>query len=191
MNVMNPESWTKNFRGFIMRKRHSVKEREKTVRRCLAGKSVKLVSKELGIKDHYIYEWVERYKMYGREGLEKQPYHEWSFEEKREIVSAYQEKGVPLHTVSSRYRVSQSVVSKWAKAVRERGYAALLERKRKGRPPKDMGRPRKKEPETELEKLRAENERLRTENALLKKVQALVAERIAREEGSGRKPSSR
>ena len=188
---MNPESWTKNFRGFIMRKRHSVKEREKAVRRCLAGKSVKLVSKELGIKDNYIYEWVERYKMYGREGLEKQPYHEWSFEEKREIVSAYQEKGVPLHTVSSRYRVSQSEVSKWAKAVRERGYAALLERKRKGRPPKDMGRPRKKEPETELEKLRAENERLRTENALLKKVQALVAERIAREEGSGRKPSSR
>lgn len=45
----------------------------------------------------------------------------------------------------------------------------MLERKRKGRPPKDMGRPRKKEPETELEKLRAENERLRTENALLKK----------------------
>ena len=126
-----------------------------------------------------------------KEGLEKQPYHEWSFEEKREIVFAYQEKGVPLHIVSSRYRVSQSVVSKWAKAVRERGYAALLERKRKGRPPKDMGRPRKKEPETELEKLRAENERLRTENALLKKVQALVAERIAREEGSGRKPSSR
>ena len=188
---MNPESWTKNFRGFIMRKRHSVKEREEAVRRCFAGKSVKLVSKELGIKDYCIYEWVERYKLYGKKGLEKQPYHEWSFEEKREIVFAYQEKGVPLHIVSSRYRVSQSVVSKWAKAVRERGYAALLERKRKGRPPKDMGRPRKKEPETELEKLRAENERLRTENALLKKVQALVAERIAREEGSGRKPSSR
>ena len=76
---MNPESWTKNFRGFIMRKRHGVKVREEAVRRCLAGKSVKLVSKELGIKDHYIYEWVEWYKMYGKEGLEKQPYHEWSF----------------------------------------------------------------------------------------------------------------
>ena len=73
---MNPESWTKNFRGFIMRKKHGVKEREEAVRRCLAGKSVKLVSKELCIKDHYIYEWVERYKMYSREGLEKQPYHE-------------------------------------------------------------------------------------------------------------------
>lgn len=53
-----------------MRKKHGVKEREEAVRRCLAGKSVKLVSKELCIKDHYIYEWVERYKMYGREGLE-------------------------------------------------------------------------------------------------------------------------
>jgi len=187
---MNPESWTKNFRGFIMGNRHTIEDRTKAVKRCLSGQSVKQVAKELGIKDHYIYEWVERYKAYGKKGLEKQSYHEWSFEEKREIVMEYQERGVPLHTVSSRYRVSLSTVSKWAKAVRERGYEALLERKRKGRPPKDMGRPRKKEPETELEKLRAENERLRTENALLKKVQALVAERIAREEGSGRKPSS-
>ena len=188
---MNPESWTKNFRGLIMRKRHTIEERLEAVRRCLLGKSAKQVSKELGIKGHYIYEWVERYRMYGKKGLKRQTYHEWSFEEKREIVFAYQEKGVPLHTVSSRYRVGQGTVSKWAKAVRDRGYEALMERKRKGRPPKDMGRPRKKEPETELEKLRAENERLRTENALLKKVQALVAERIAREEGSGRKPSSR
>ena len=159
------------------------------MRRCLAGKSVKLVSKELGIKDHYIYEWVERYKMYGKEGLEKQPYHEWDFEEKREIVFAYQEKGVPLHIVSSRYRVSQSVVSKWAKAVRERGYAALLERKRKGRPPKDMGRPRKKEPQTELEKLQARVQWLEAENALLKKVKALMEEEESRQRGSGHRPS--
>ncbi|MBP3763684.1 MAG: helix-turn-helix domain-containing protein, partial [Bacteroidales bacterium] len=100
-----------------MSKRHSVKERERAVRRCLAGKSARQVSKELGIRDHYIYEWVERYRMYGRKGLERQPYHEWSFEEKREIVLSYLEKGVPLHAVSSRYRVAQSTVSKWAKAV--------------------------------------------------------------------------
>ena len=112
-------------------------------------------------------------------------------EKKCKIVLEYREKGVPLHLVSARYRVSQSAISRWAKMVADGGYDALRAIRGKGRPPTDMGRPRKKKPETELEKLRAENERLRTENALLKKVQALVAERIAREEGSGRKPSSR
>ena len=188
---MNPKSWTKNFRGFIMRKRHTIEERIKAVRMCQRGHSADHVSKVLGIKDHYVREWVDRYRLYGMEGLMKQPSQELGFEEKSKIVLEYREKGIPLHLVSAQYRVSQSAVSRWSKMVTEGGYDALRAVRRKGRPPKDMGRPRKKEPETELEKLRAENERLRTENALLKKVQALVAERIAREEGSGRKPSSR
>ena len=158
---------------------------------CQRGHSADHVSKVLGIKDHYVREWVDRYRLYGMEGLMKQPSQELGFEEKSKIVLEYREKGIPLHLVSAQYRVSQSAVSRWSKMVTEGGYDALRAVRRKGRPPKDMGRPRKKEPETELEKLRAENERLRTENALLKKVQALVAERIAREEGSGRKPSSR
>ena len=188
---MNPESWTKNFRGFIMRKRHTIEERIQAVRMCQRGHSADHISRELGINGHYVREWVERYRMYGMEGLEKQPLQGLGFEEKCKIVLEYREKGVPLHLVSARYRVSQSAISRWTKMVADGGYDTLRATRRKGRPPKDMGRPRKKEPETELEKLRAENERLRTENALLKKVQALVAERIAREEGSGRKPSSR
>ena len=188
---MNPESWTKNFRGFIMRKRHTIEERIQAVRMCQRGHSADHVSRELGIKGHYVREWVERYRMYGMEGLEKQPSQGLGFEEKCKIILEYREKGVPLHLVSARYRVSQSAISRWAKMVADGGYDALRAIRGKGRPPTDMGRPRKKKPETELEKLRAENERLRTENALLKKVQALVAERIAREKGSGRKPSSR
>ncbi len=188
---MNPESWTKNFRGFIMWKRHTIEERRQAVGMCRRGHSADQVSKELGIDDQYVREWVERYRLYGEKGLEKQPYREPGFEEKCKIILEYRENGVPLHLVSAQYRVSQSAVSRWARTVAAGGYDALRAVRRKGRPPKDMGRPRKREPETELEKLRAENERLRTENALLKKVQALVAERIAREEGSGRKPSSR
>ena len=187
---MNPESWTKNFRGFIMGKRHTIEERERAVRMAMSGYSLSQVSRELGVKRHYVAEWVERYRIHGKKGLEKQPYREWSFEEKQKIVSEFLEKGVLLHLVSARYGVAQCTIQTWVRIVHRGGYEALRENKRKGRPPTDMGRPRKKEPETELEKLRAENERLRTENALLKKVQALVAERIAREEGSGRKPSS-
>ena len=187
---MNPESWTKNFRGFIMRKRHTIEERQKAVRMARSGYSLSQVSRELGVKDYYVAEWVERYRIHGLKGLEKQPYRERSFEEKHKIVSEFLEKGVLLHLVSARYGVAQSTIHRWVRMVRKGGYGTLRETKQRGRPPKDMGRPRKKKPETELEKLRAENERLRTENALLKKVQALVAEHIAREEGSGRKPSS-
>ena len=187
---MNPESWTKNFRGFIMSKRHTLEERLKAIQMVQSGYSMSQVSRELGINDHYVAEWVESYRLEGVEGLVRRPYKEWSFEERCKLISEILEKGVSLHLVSARYGVSQTALHNWLKKVRKGGYDALREIKRKGRPPKDMGRPRKKEPETELEKLRAENERLRTENALLKKVQALVAERIAREEGSGRKPSS-
>ena len=142
---MNPESWTKNFRGFIMRKRHTIEERQKAVRMVTSGYSLRQVSRELGINHHNVAEWVERYRIYGEKGLEKQPYREWSFEEKHKIVSEFLEKGVLLHLVSARYEVSQYTIHKWVRMVRKGGYEALWETKRRGRPPTNMGRPRKKE----------------------------------------------
>ena len=56
-----------------MRKRHTIEERIQAVGMCQRGYSADHVSRELGIKDHYVREWVERYRMYGMEGLEKQP----------------------------------------------------------------------------------------------------------------------
>ena len=96
-----------------------------------------------------------------------------------------------LSEAAIKYDVSDGQIQAWKRKVRESGYDALYETKRRGRPPKNMGRPKKKKPEemTELERLRYENECLRAENALLKKVRALVEEREARLRGIGQKPS--
>ena len=110
---------------------------------------------------------------------------------KERIVRDIQENFLTLYEASVKYDVSATRLTIWLRAVREKGYTALYEYKKPGRPSKDMGRPKKKKPEemTELERLRYENECLRAENALLKKVRALVEEREARLRGTRQKPS--
>ena len=100
------------------------------------------------------------------------------------------EKGVLLSHVLIDYRISRTALESWVRLTRNKGYTALRQSQRRGRPPKDMGRPRKKEPQTELEKLQAENIRLRAENALLKKAKALVEEKKTRAHLNGQKAST-
>ena len=159
-----------------MYKKHSTRERIKAVRLCESGQSYQTVGQLLGINNHYIAEWHERYKLYGMSGLQKQAYHRYSYEEKVKIICEIQNKHVPLHIISAKYRISQSCLEAWCRIVGEKGYAGLQETKQRGRPRKAMGRPKKQEPQTELEKLQEEVEYLRAENAYLKKLRALVIE---------------
>ena len=172
-----------------MYKKHSIEERLLAVQKCLEGYAPRGVGRMLGIKEHYVSEWLERYRQNGIAGLQKRPNKHANFEEKCKIICEYAEKHVPLHRVCAKYHVSLSSVSRWAAAYRKGGYDALRDIKPQGKGRKGMGRPKKQEPQTELERLRYENEYLRAEVALLKKVRALVEEREKRLHEIGRKPS--
>jgi transposase len=174
-----------------MYRHHTLEEKEEIIRQHLSGVSMVDLMDRFHVRDHFLYILFGRYEKYGMSGLERYKEKEVTNELKLSVIEEYEKDILPLWRICVEYDVSFTSVCRWVHQYKHGGYEGLLRHGPRGRPRKGMGRPRKKEPETELEKLRAENERLRTENALLKKVQALVAERIAREEGSGRKPSSR
>ena len=82
-----------------------------------------------------------------------------------------------------------STVNVWERIYYEEGPEGLLKSKPRGRSPKSTMKKKetkKKLPKQTEEDLIAENQRLRMENEYLKKLQALVQERIDRE--NGKKP---
>lgn len=171
--------------------RRSFEEKLSIVAQAKAGNPIRRLSREHGLHEDKILEWVRKYNMYGEDGLKKQPNTRASGELKEELVRLFLEKGVSLAQIVVRYRVSRTCIEGWVRQVREHGYDVLHVEKPRGRPAKiSMSRPKKKEPQTELEKLQAENLRLRAENALLKKVKALVEEQEARARLNGQKPST-
>ena len=172
-----------------MYKKHSIEERLLAVQKCLEGYAPRGVGRMLGIKEHYVSEWLERYRQNGIAGLQKRPNKHANFAEKCKIVCKFAVKGVPLHRICAENHVSRSAVERWIRIYKKGGYEALRAIKPQGTGRKGMGRPKKQKPQTELERLRYENEYLRAENALLKKVRALMEEKEKRLHEIGRKPS--
>lgn len=154
-----------------------------------SGKPIKQLSKERGLHETKILEWVRKYARYGELGLKRQPNIRATGNIKEKLVRLILDKGIPLSHVVIDHSVSRTALESWVRLVRKQGYTALHQQLRRGRIPKDMGRPKKKEPQSELKILQAENARLKAENALLKKVKALVEEQEARARLSGQKPS--
>ena len=172
---------------------HSLKEKLQAIKLCSKGLPIFHVAKKLQCSKNVVTMWVEQYKLYGAAGLQRLPQNcRYNYTEKCQIVCEVAEKGVPLHVVCAKYRISRSTLSRWLSIVRVSGYDALhdVEYGRKyGRkytlqesiiPIKKhapMERQKKKEPMTELEQLQHENELLRAEIAFLKKARALMKER--------------
>lgn len=156
---------------------HSLEEKLDVIKMHEDGAGIKRIAKRLGLSKSLITLWLEQYKQHGKDGFMRLPYNcRYNFEEKCQIICQIEEKHVPLHVVSAKYRVARSTLRCWRYIVRKNGYEALREVKY-GRKYASMGRPKKKEPVTELEKLQRENELLRAENAYLKKLKALMTER--------------
>ena len=189
---MNPESWTKNFRGFVMtkkKKKHTYEDRLKYMKMLEEGYSINYIHSHYGINGSLLLCLWERYQSEGAAALVKKKNCHLTVKEKLEVIADFEKKHLPLSDIMLNRGVSATAIRSWCMQYAAGGKEAL--RKPMGRPRKDMGRPKKKKPEemTELERLRYENEYLRAENALLKKVKALVEEREARLKGTGQKPS--
>ena len=113
-----------------------------------------------------------------------QRFKKYSPEFKLSVILDMREHHLGYRETASKYRIVRSVSTKWERKYLEEGYEGLMKDNR-GRPSssgKKRGRPPKLDKTVE-EDLIAENQRLRMENEYLKKLQALVQERIDRENG--------
>ena len=127
--------------------------------------------------------WVKRYETHGASGLMRSR-EKYDGQFKQNVIEYMHENKLSLQETAIRYNLSgDHVVSKWERIYYEGGPAALYE-ERRGRSRK-MGRKatKKKLSKKTEEDLIAEVQRLRMENAYLKKLNALVQERVQRENG--------
>ena len=172
-----------------MNKDFSLEEKLAVIRLVDQGQTARSVSRKLHMNRNKLYEWLAAYKEHGIQGLITKE-KIFSYEEKCKIIREYQESELTLYQLSGKYGVASTVLSYWARLVKNGGFEALTPKKREVKT--GMARVKrlpKEECEKENERLRKENERLRLEILLLKKVRALVEEREARNRAIGRKPS--
>ena len=125
-------------------------------------------------------EWIRKYKEHGTEGLIKQQKSSYSGEFKQNVVEYMHNNHLSATETAVHFRLQTSVVIKWKHIYYEEGPQSFYKEQR-GRS-KDMSSKSKKKLSKEVEEdLVTENQRLRMENEYLKKLNALVQERIKRE----------
>ena len=125
-------------------------------------------------------DWIRKYKEHGVEGLIKQQNTSYSGEFKQNVVEYMHSNHLSATETAIHFRIQTSVVLKWERIYYEEGPQGLYI-ERRGRLSNMSSKPKKKLSKEVEEDLIAENQRLRMENEYLKKLNALVQERIKRE----------
>ena len=156
----------------------------KAVKYYLDGKHSRCgTAKKFGIPSSTLLkEWIKKYQEHGPEGLIKQQKSSYTGEFKQYVVEYMQANHLSATQASIHFRLgSSSVVLKWKRIYYEKGPQGLYIEQR-GKSKNMSSKSKKKNFNNEIEEdLIAENQRLRMENEYLKKLNALVQERIKRE----------
>jgi len=146
--------------------------------------SYKSAANILGTGTEHVRRWVKRYEQFGIEGLllKKGSY---TGEFKLKVIEYMHENHLSISETAVIFGIPTDVtVGKWERIYYEEGSQALFRDNRGRKKMSDKCKPKKpKVPKETKEDLIAEVQRLRMENAYLKKLQALVQERIQRENG--------
>ena len=132
-------------------------------------------------QDHTVLKWVRKYKEHGAVGLIKQQKSSYSGEFKQDVIEYMHSNHLSATETAIHFRIVTKVVLKWERIYYEEGPQGLYI-ERRGRSKNMSSKSKKKNLNKEIEEdLIAENQRLRMENEYLKKLNALVQERIKRE----------
>ena len=127
-----------------------------------------------------ILEWVRKYKERGPEGLLRNQKSSYDGQFKQNVIEYMHNNHLSATETAIKFNLgNHDVVGKWERIYYEEGPQALY-KERRGRPRKMSSKPKKKKLDNE-EDLIEEVQRLRMENEYLKKLNALVQERIKRE----------
>jgi len=158
-------------------KKYSKVEKLGAVLAVEAGEGIKSVARRLQINREVLRHAVGMYREHGEEGLSGER-RTWTAGGKVAILEDMHQNHYSCKQTSIKYGIKGSTtVWRWEQKYLKNGTSGL-EPKKKGRPPKSQ---KPKKPLTREEQLLAEIEYLRAENEYLKKLNALVAEREARE----------
>lgn len=152
-------------------------------------RSSRSVAAEIGSEQKHIRRWVALYKAHGVTGL-LHKHTTYSGEFKVSVIRYMHENHLSLFETAIKFGIpNDSVVCNWERIYYEQGESGLMQENRGRKKTMRGNQPKKRKLEKQTEEdLISEVQRLRAENAYLKKLQALVQERIARENESGQKP---
>ena len=174
------------FGGVFFMAKYSYEEKLEAVIRCTEhGMSYRASAKILGVRHVVVERWVARYKQFGPEGLLlKHGSYDGAF--KVSVIEYMHANHLSLFQTAVKFGIPTDVtVGKWERIYYEEGPQGLYQDKRGRKSKMNSDKPTKKKLSKETEEdLIAEVQRLRMENDYLKKLQALVQERIARENGN-------
>ena len=126
--------------------------------------------------------WVLKYQEHGTKGLMRNKKTSYSGEFKQNVVEYMHTNHLSATMTATKFNLAnENTVLKWERIYYEEGPQALYE-ERRGRNRNMSSKPKKKKLSKEVEEdLIDEVQRLRMENEYLKKLNALVQERIKRE----------
>ena len=154
---------------------------EAVIRVVEGGMGCKASAKIMGVSHGLVERWVARYRQFGPEGLLlKHGSYDGAF--KVSVIEYMHKNHLSLSETAVKFGIPTEVtVGKWERIYYEEGPQGLYI-ERRGRNKNMSSKPKKKKISNENEEdLIEEVQRLRMENEYLKKLNALVQERIKRE----------
>ena len=170
------------FGGVFFMSKYSENFKLEIVKYCIEQHhSYRSAAKHFNVPASCVLRWVRKYQEHGTNGLIRN-YLKYDGNFKKHVVEYMHTNHLSLMQTAINFNLAGDyVVAKWERIYYEEGPQALYENKR-GRPRKMSSKPRKKKLSEDTEKdLIAEVQQLRMENEYLKKLNALVQERIKRE----------